>query len=732
MTATLAQQHLQLALRRVRARVMRHMRRYAERLLQVDGSYSDRCVGPHELRRLIGRPAPEQGQRWLDHHGVPALDDLEAQLADLRQRDEAFTDALTEAQREALPLRRVAGRFGLSPAALDLLIAAAAPRLDEDLLRLMTVAWSDFTRRQPSAAFLLEVLEGEDQPRAVLLGLLSDHSPLLRHRLLWAGEDEAWAPHTPRLYAPLVVPQRVLDALLDAPPLLPAGCALCPAPLPLARLRVEARTLQHLRQQLARGPRPRLCLLGPASAGRRTAASALTHSLYKMPLLEVHLERALSPAAPALTTLAEIAREALLLGAGLLLRCEELTEAVSGRAALLAHLPAAQALLADLPAPVFLTMNHLDRGLRALLPDAAEVTISAPDVEQQLDLWVEALEGVMPGGEAAHVAQDLARSYRLPAGVVFHAVARARSRQAADPDAAPDAPLAAHHLLDAVRGQLDHRLGALADLVTTSVSLDDVVLPPKIRRQLDEILGFARNARRVLRDWGFAARSPYGNALSVMFSGPPGTGKTLVAGALARSLRRVLYRVDLSRVVDKYIGETEKNLGRVFDEASRAQAVLLFDEADSLFAKRTEVKSSNDRYANLEVNYLLQRLEAYEGVSILTTNFEASIDEAFLRRVRFKLAFPMPEAAERADLWRKLMPPAAPLSPDIDWEDLGALFEMTGGHIRNAVLRAAIQAAGRDGAICHADLLRAGAAEAREAGALVRGHLDLDDEDDAG
>src|SRR5690606_38455345 len=153
-----------------------------------------------------------------------------------------------------------------------------------------------------------------------------------------------------------------------------------------------------------------------------------------------------------------------------------------------------------------------------------------------------------------------------------------------------------------VRKQFDHGIGWLADAISVNIGIDEVVLSPDMREQIQEILVYARNSEMVFHRWGLSDKSPTGQGLSVMFSGPPGTGKTLMAGVLARELGRVCYRVDLSRVVDKYIGETEKNLGKVFDEADRAQAVLLFDEADSLFAKRTKVKSSNDRYANLEVN----------------------------------------------------------------------------------------------------------------------------------
>ena len=200
-----------------------------------------------------------------------------------------------------------------------------------------------------------------------------------------------------------------------------------------------------------------------------------------------------------------------------------------------------------------------------------------------------------------------------------------------------------------------------------------------------------------------------------------GTGKTLVASAIANELGMDLYRVDLSRIMSKWIGETEQNLAKLFDAAEDGHAIILFDEADSLFAKRTEVRSSNDRYANLEVNYLLQRMESYDGVTLLATNLEQGIDEAFKRRVRFTIAFDIPEPPVRASLWRSMFPPEAPLAADVDWQRLAEKFEMAGGYIKKAAIRAAARALARgsDATITAADLELAALLEYREMGRVV-------------
>jgi SpoVK/Ycf46/Vps4 family AAA+-type ATPase len=225
---------------------------------------------------------------------------------------------------------------------------------------------------------------------------------------------------------------------------------------------------------------------------------------------------------------------------------------------------------------------------------------------------------------------------------------------------------------------------------------------------------------KLFTEYGFGAKMGYGRALSAMFSGPSGTGKTMVAGLIARDLGVELYRVDLSRVVSKYIGETEERLGALFHEAGQVGAALLFDEGDALFGQRTEIKSSNDRYANLEVNYLLQRLEEFDGVVILTTNFATSIDEAFVRRIRFRVQFPFPTPKDRARLWDVMMPPELPVDDDgldLDW--MGESFELSGGHIRNAVLRAGLLAADADRPLTMRMLYEAAAAEYRELGKLA-------------
>ena len=237
-------------------------------------------------------------------------------------------------------------------------------------------------------------------------------------------------------------------------------------------------------------------------------------------------------------------------------------------------------------------------------------------------------------------------------------------------------------------------MGPIAQRLPQPYARDDLVLPQELCDELDLASAWMRNQRRVFEDWGFGRRITLGRGLTALFTGEPGTGKTMAAQVLARELGLELFRVDLSRVMSKYIGETEKNLSQFFDDARASGAILFFDEADALFGKRTEVKDAHDRYANLEIGYLLQRMEEHVGTTVLATNRMADLDEAFTRRFHFILDFPMPGPPERRRIWEGMLPRDAAREPAIDLDALARDYDISGGEIRNSVLSAAFIAAG--------------------------------------
>jgi ATP-dependent 26S proteasome regulatory subunit len=326
---------------------------------------------------------------------------------------------------------------------------------------------------------------------------------------------------------------------------------------------------------------------------------------------------------------------------------------------------------------------------------------------QRASLWARALPMASTGD-----TELLATMYPLAPSMI-EAAGRLAIENCAGDKMQPE------HIEAGLRGVLDDRLAGLATRITVTQTWDDIVLPDDQATAIIELLARIRERRKVYEDWGFADKVGRGLGVSALFSGPPGTGKTMAAGLVAKALNTELYQVDLSKIVSKWIGETEKNLAALFDAAEAGHAILLFDEADALFGKRTDVRSSNDRHANQEVNFLLQRLESYAGICILTTNHDTAIDEAFRRRLSVHVRFPMPQADERQKLWRAMIPKSAPTTGDLAFEQLAETFAMSGGYIRNAVLRAAFLAADENGRIDATRLARAAQLEYEALGKIV-------------
>jgi hypothetical protein len=338
--------------------------------------------------------------------------------------------------------------------------------------------------------------------------------------------------------------------------------------------------------------------------------------------------------------------------------------------------------------------------------------VNKPTVSEQIEIWKNELATRVAAinGEVEHLVAQFNLSSNTIRCVADQATARVPvAPQPSDPQNSSHIDGLAEQLWDACRQQSRPRLEGLAQRIEPVSSWDDLVLPEKQKETLSTIAIHIRRRSMVYRDWGFASKSARGLGISALFAGPSGTGKTMAAEVLAADLRLDLYRIDLSQIVSKYIGETEKNLRRVFDAAEEGAAVLLFDEADALFGKRSEVKDSHDRYANIEVSYLLQRMETYRGLAILTTNRKSAIDQAFMRRIRFVVEFPYPEPAQRAEIWRRVFPPRTP-TENLRIDRLARL-NAAGGNIRNIAMGAAFLAADAGEPVRMAHLLTAARSE---------------------
>jgi SpoVK/Ycf46/Vps4 family AAA+-type ATPase len=331
-----------------------------------------------------------------------------------------------------------------------------------------------------------------------------------------------------------------------------------------------------------------------------------------------------------------------------------------------------------------------------------EVELPPPDLRARRTAWTAILTG------APALAHELAGRFRLTPGQIRAVAADvARVTQTALPTR--------DDWYSACRRASGQGLATVAEKLTPIHGWDDLVLDEHSRGTLLALRDQVVHRERVLDDWGLGTRIAGSRGLSALFAGPPGTGKTMAAAVVAADLGLDLYRVDLSRVVSKYIGETEKNLSRIFAEAHEANAVLLFDEADALFGKRTDVSDAHDRYANIEVSYLLQRMEHYEGITILASNLRHNMDEAFLRRLRFIVDFPFPEPAH--------LRAGAPLAADLDLPLLADRLAVSGGTIRNVVLSASFLAAAEDTAVGMDQLLRAARRELAKSDAVWRSDM---------
>lgn len=329
--------------------------------------------------------------------------------------------------------------------------------------------------------------------------------------------------------------------------------------------------------------------------------------------------------------------------------------------------------------------------------------VNKPGPEGQLRLWKQVM-GEPPIAMERKLT-EIAEQFHFSAETIAEIVQRVAS-----PIDGASAEDAGEHLWEACRVHSRPRLETMAERIVPRATWDDLVLPEMQTQALRQLASQARHRMTVYEDWGFAERGRRGLGLSALFSGPSGTGKTLAAEVLANELKLDLYRIDLSSVVSKYIGETEKNLKQVFDAAESGGVILLFDEADALFGKRAEVKDSHDRYANIEVGYLLQRMENFQGLAILTTNFRSSLDKAFQRRLRFSIDFPFPDAAQREAIWSRVFPAKTPTN-ELAPARLAAL-NMAGGNIRNIALNAAFLAADGSEAVGMGHLLEAAKLEA--------------------
>jgi MoxR-like ATPase len=653
----------------------RHLEREVERLrlllhrrvLWLRARWSE----PTTLEELADRAL-----EYEDREAEQAFYREDAEASDLTRRARELAAELrshSRARAEAgspLPIDTLERRFGLTPFERDVVLLCLTPELDPALERLFAYVQDDASRPYVTPHLALALLAAPGADTVVAWEGLRPDAPLRRHRLVVL--DGAVPGAAAGL--PLRLDERVADYLFGVNRL-DARVAHLVRPVAPAPLTPEHReVVDRLASTLAatEGEWPAVNLVGAAGSGRRAVARALAERL-GLSLLALDAPRLPAPGPERTATLRLLEREAVLLQCAYLVpdEADDVVELLQGL--------------------VLVASSEPRQGDRASLA----VHVPAPDAAGRRELW----SGVL--GEDGAELDGLVHQFELGPEAVARAAASARSTARLRNG---DGPSAAD-LWNASRDQTAWKLEDLAQRIEPGYGWDDIVLPPDEAAQLAEIAAQVSHRARVYEEWGFGEKLSRGRGIGALFSGPSGTGKTMAAEILAAHLELDLYRIDLAGVVSKWVGETEANLARVFDAAERSGSILFFDEADALFGKRSEVRDSHDRYANIEVSYLLQRMEDYRGLAVLATNRKALLDDAFLRRLRFLVDFPFPDADARGRIWRGVFPERAEVG-ELDWEFLAGL-ELAGGNIRNIALNAAFLAAADDRPIAMADLLHA-------------------------
>jgi hypothetical protein len=613
-----------------------------------------------------------------------------------------------------LTLARVAEVCGLTEAEIDLLLVALAPELDTRYETIYAYLQNDVTRKRPSVELALDLICRSTDEKFVARQFLSTGAPLLDRRVLMLGE-EVYDRQPTLLRRFLKLDASVLRFLLGQTPAAEQGfrAVLAAEMVPeLSASSETARTLEALVQalQCTGTERSVIVLVGQSRALLEQTAVTLGCAL----------ERQLFLIDPSWLAAQRDNAAAVIRDAALWHALPVLTAAAPNDEMEQAGPRNAEAMFWDQLRAAGLSAIVLCNGdeRRQFPPDLRpwRIAVNGPGFAARRELWQATTRGVFPDADIDRLADIFTFGAEQVRQTAALAHTEAALRNPSDP-----APVMAD-LMRAGRALASPNLRRFAVAVSPRYTWDDLVLPTDRQQQLRSVAARIANRAIIQRDWGFGEKQSRGRGVAVLFAGPPGTGKTMAAEILAGTLSLDLFQIDLSTVVSKYIGETEKQLGTIFAEAEQGQCILFFDECDAIFGKRTEVKDAHDRYANTEINYLLQRMEQYEGIVLLATNFQKNIDEAFLRRLQDSIDFPFPDEAAREQIWRRQFPLLAPVDPQLDYLALAAQFKLAGGNIRNAATYAAYRAAeqgGRDAVIGMAHVLEGVRREFQKQGKLV-------------
>ena len=611
-----------------------------------------------------------------------------------------------------LALPNLAHIFGLSPFEIEVIMVCIASELYRKYDKIYAYLQDDIARKKPSIDLILDLLCNSENERREARTYFHDKAPLFYAGLLQMIDDPQSPSGSTDLARFLKIDPRIFNFILsnnDIDGRIINIAKLLSPTIPMENVIadevVKQRFSNFIRRKisLSRSARKKLIiyLYGPYGVGKRDIALGICGQLNSL-LLYIDIEMLLSTDRDAEKMIRVAFRESALQKASVYL--DNFDAMLKDDAGIRILLKTFIKIMAEYNWLIFLSgeKNWSPNGLFEYSVFHS-FNVPVPDVPLRKIAWEKELEKIN-GKVSAESISLLSSRFRFTPGQIRDAVAFAENLGSMKDDGQQ---ITMADLFIASRYQSNQKLGELAVKSEAQYSWDDLVLPDEKVKQLKEMSSQVRNHYRVFGEWGFDRKLSYGKGLSVLFSGAPGTGKTMAAQVIANELQLDIYKIDLSGVVSKYIGETEKNLAKIFEEAETSNAILFFDEADALFGKRTEVSDAHDRYANIETSYLLQRMEEYEGVVILATNLRENIDDAFTRRIRFIVEFPFPDEKSRLRIWKNHFPKQAPMQEGIDYEFLSKQFQIAGGCIRNIVINSAFLAA-EDGGIISMEHILAG------------------------
>jgi SpoVK/Ycf46/Vps4 family AAA+-type ATPase len=640
------------------------------------------------------------------------------QLRDKNEsRVECFLEAISKSQEEIskkkeqsisegiyLALPQLVNLFNLSPFEEQCVLICLAPEIDSKYEKLYAYLQDDISRKSPSIELIVNLLCYTDEGKIRARALFLPQAPLLKNNVLNIDRNIQNQKST-LLSEFLKIDERIVNFLLGINSLNYEIESFSKLVFPKAdqserylskkiKNQLVEITKNHLNNSDLNRDKLIYYFYGPCGSGKRSLAEGICEQL-SVPIIVADIETLLSRELPFENTIRLVFREALLQPAAIYIN--NLHRLLDEKEKYKYHLKILVNTIEEFSWLTFLAgENPWEPAGLFKENNFIKIDFPIPDHETRNRYWKSMANGKIEFSKDVEF-DELATKFRFTPGQIKDALTAARNSVQLNDKSKSEIKMI--DLYKGCRAQCNQKLGALAKKVDSKYTWDDIVLPKDVIWQLQAICDQVKFKDTVYEKWGFGQKLSLGKGLNALFSGHSGTGKTMAVEIIANELQLDLYKIDLASVVSKYIGETEKNLSKIFKEAENSNAILFFDEADALFGKRSEVKDAHDRYANIEVGYLLQKMEEYDGISILATNLKQNMDDAFLRRLHFLVDFPFPDEKYRYHIWEKVFPPDTPVNENIDFKFLSTHFKISGGNIKNIAVNSAFLAAADSGIV---------------------------------